>query len=230
MYCSRCGKPIPNGSNVCPECGPETVEAQVVYTPEKPKKKFFNSPSTNAKGYAAVATAFMVFPALICMVIDLLYDKPLLIDFDNGKYWFGFVVGALILVWFIAVYPFLRITRPAVTAVIIFVAIMSYVWYVAWKFGNPEWMTQLAMPLTVLSAAFVAADVSLIGGRRVKGLHILTLLSAESVIFSFCLEALSDLNKFGVINLRWSLVFSCISISVIAIMEAFSYVGRINRK
>ena len=109
MYCSNCGHKIPDGTTVCPNCRP--VEVNQVQ-PENNKTAFFKVPGKASKSYAALFTAFLVFPAAICIAVDVAFDK-----YD---YWFGYVVGALLVTWVISVLPVLKITPPLVTALICF--------------------------------------------------------------------------------------------------------------
>ncbi len=217
MYCSKCGKPLPEGTVNCPDCDP------IVVTPAPEKKApLFKSPGKGSKSYAALFTALLVFPATICTAIDLAFDK-----YD---YWFGYVVGALIVTWVIAVLPVLRITPPFVTALICFGAIVSYTMFIVYKTGHFMWLSKFILPMFILTAAFIAIDVSLIGSKRIKGLHILSLLSLESALWLVCLEATLDNWINGIVDLRWSLIIACGFISVVAVLEAFSYIGRINKK
>lgn len=221
MYCSKCGKQLPDGTTVCPDCGPDNVNPQAVPA-QAQQKKFFNAPGKGAKSYAAIFSALLVFPASICIAIDLVFHKH--------DYWFGYVVGALMVTWVIAVLPALRITKPLVTGIIIFGSIMAYIWYIAQKSGHMEWLSHFMLPMLILTAAFIAIDVALIGGKKIKGLHIFSLLSLEGALYLVCLEATLDNWLKGAIDLRWSIIVACGFVSVIAVMEAFSYVGRINKK
>ena len=81
-----------------------------------------------------------------------------------------------------------------------------------------------------MTAAFNAIDVSLIGSKRIKGLHTLSLLSIEGALWLVGLEATLDNWINGVVDLKWSLILACGFISVVAVLEAFSYIGRINKK
>lgn len=219
MYCSKCGKQLPEGTTVCPNCDPVVVQ-QV--EPQKQNEPIFKMPSKGSRSYAALFTAFLVFPASICIAIDLAFHK-----YD---YWFGYVVGALIVTWVIAVLPVLRITPTFVTILIIFGSIVGYVFYIAGKTGQFMWLSKFMLPMFILTAAFIAMDVTLIGGRRIKGLHVLSLLALEGALYLVCLEATLDNWLRGAVDLRWSLIIACGFISVIAVLEAFSYVGRINKK
>lgn len=219
MYCSKCGRQLPDGTVNCPNCDP------IVVNPEpqaQQKAPLFKAPGKGSKSYAALFTALLVFPATICTAIDL--------AFDRYDYWFGYVVGALLVTWVIAVLPVLRITPPFVTALICFGAIVSYVFYIVHKTGHFMWLSKFALPMFILTAAFIAMDVALIGAKRIKGLHILSLLSVEGAAYLVCLEATLDNWINGVVDLKWSLILACGFISVVAVLEAFSYIGRINKK
>ncbi len=219
MYCSNCGNKIPDGTTVCPKCNP--VEINPVQ-PETGKFSFFKSPGKMSKSYAALFTAFLVFPAAISVAVD--------IAFDRYDYWFGYVVGALLCTWVTSVLPVLRITPPAVTALICFGTITGYVYYILSKTDWFDWLPEFILPMFILTAAFIAIDSALIGSKKISGLHILSLISLEGAIYLVAWEAIIDQLKFGAIDLGWSLILSCGFISVIAVLEAFSYIGRINKK
>lgn len=228
MFCSNCGKQLPDGVTVCPDCTAneapqvEAVPVNPEAAPQEEKKPLFKMPGKLSKSYAAIFTALLVFPSTICIAIDL--------AFDRYDYWFGYVVGALLVTWIIAVLPVLRVTPPVVTSLICFGAIVCYLFYISHKTGHMLWLSEFFLPLTILAAAFIAIDSALIGGKRIKGLHIFSLLAAESAIFLVATEAMWDIWKNGVIDLKISLIIACGFISVVAVMEAFSYVGRINKK
>lgn len=219
MYCSNCGSKIPDGTTVCPNCTPIDVNPE---RSEKNKVNFFKAPGKGSKSYAALFTAFLVFPASICIAIDLAFDK-----YD---YWFGYVVGALLVTWVISVLPVLRITPPAVTALLCFGSITCYVYYIMSKTDWFDWLPEFIMPMFILTAAFVAIDSALIGSKKIKGLHIISLLALECAIYLVSWEVIIDQLKYGSIDLGWSLILSCGFISVIAVLEAFNYVGKINKK
>ena len=220
MYCSKCGKQLPDGTVNCPDCDPIIVNPQPQAQPQK--ESFFKPAGKASKSYAALFTALLVFPATICTAIDLAFDK-----YD---YWFGYVVGALIVTWVLSVLPVLRITPPLVTAFICFGSIVGYTMFIVYKTGHFMWLSKFILPMFIMTAAFIAIDVSLIGSKRIKGLHTLSLLSIEGALWLVGLEATLDNWINGVVDLKWSLILACGFISVVAVLEAFSYIGRINKK
>lgn len=220
MYCSKCGKKLPDGTTLCPDCDPVVVEKNV--DPPVHNRYAFKAPGNGAKSYAALFTALLVFPASICIAIDL--------SFHKYDYWFGYVVGALIVTWVVAVLPVLKITPTPVTILIIFGSIVGYVFFLAGKTGHMEWLSKFMLPMFIVTAAFIAIDVGLIGGQKIKGLHIFSLLSLESALYLICMEATFDNWRTGSVDLRWSLIIACGFVSVVAVLEAFAYIGRINKK
>ena len=93
-----------------------------------------------------------------------------------------------------------------------------------------EWLPEFLLPMFILTAAFISLDVALIGSKKIKGLHVVSLLALECALYLVSWEVIIDNMKHGAIDLGWSLILSCGFISVIAVLEAFSYVGRINKK
>lgn len=225
MYCQNCGTQIPDGAAACPKCGiaPNAAytAAQQQVQPADTKKKKIKGPDKKAKSYAAIFTALLVFPSTLCIAIDLSFDRTT---------WAGYVVGALLVLWVCAVLPVLNITPAPVTAILCFVSIVGYVFFVLHKVGKVSWLYQVVLPLVVLGAALLAAAIALISSKKLQGLHILSFLSAEAVVFLISLEAVFDNFKSGTIDLRWSLIISCAFVSIIAVFEAFSYIGRLNKK
>ncbi len=222
MYCSKCGKQLPEGVTTCSDCDPVVVNNVEYAEPQKAKEPFFKAPNKGSKSYAALFTALLVFPATICTAIDIAFDK-----YD---YWFGYVVGALIVTWVIAVLPVLKITSPAVTALICFGSIIGYTYFIMSKTEFFNWLPKFLLPIYILTAAFIALDVALIGGKKITGLHAFSLLALECALYLICWEVVYDNAKFGSIDLGWSLILSCGFISVVAVLEAFSYIGKINKK
>lgn len=224
MYCSKCGKQLPEGVTSCPDCDPVVVNQVEYVEPQKNAKKesVFKAPNTFSKSYAALFTALLVFPATICTAIDIAFDK-----YD---YWFGYVVGALVVTWVVSVLPALKITPPFVTALICFGSIVCYAYYIMSKTNFFNWLPKFLLPIFILTAAFIALDVALIGSKKVTGLHAISLLALECALYLVCWEVVADNAKYGAIDLGWSLILGCGFVSVVAVLEAFSYIGRINKK
>ena len=225
MFCPECGAQIPEGG-VCPNCNnaaPETVSAEKVKKGEKKtklKRKKFGDISFGSKNYAAILSAVLVFPAALSVALDLSIHR-------DENYWFGYVVGALAVVWVCLVLPALKVFHPAVNTLISFAAVMAYVSFIMYKTGHLEWVYEKALPLFVLFAAFVAIDLLLISYRKTSWVKVLAVMSAETGIYLLAIEATF---KHGFDNLRWSPVLCAIFVSGAAMLFAISYVVKNNKK
>lgn len=75
MYCNNCGKKVADGVSVCPECNTQLPSNFV--SASAPVQKEKKSASPKAKGYAAIISALLAFPMLICLMMDYLGAPPL---------------------------------------------------------------------------------------------------------------------------------------------------------
>lgn len=220
MQCPNCNSIIPDNSKFCGNCG-----ADLASPPTKKENKsfaFFKGPTDGAKGYAAVMSALMVFPAALCIALDLVFHK------NDG--WCTYVVGALIVTWIVSVFPALRITPAPVTALICLFSVLSYVAYIIGKTGQIFWFYKVGLPLFILAALFISIDAALIGSGKLKGLHLLSVVSVEIAVYLIAIEATVDMLLFNMVTIRWSAIVSCFFISAVALFEAFQYVIRLMKK
>lgn len=229
MYCPNCGSQL-NSNGSCPVCSvnpptpkpePETVVPQtndVNTQPQEDKKE----PGKFAKSYAALFTALLVFPGSLCAAIDL--------SFHRYDFWFGYVVGALIVIWVCAVLPVMKITPPPVTAIICLISIFGYTSYIMSKLGDVpfiQWLYAKFLPLSVLAAIFVAIDVAMISSKKFDWMKVFSAISFEAGIYFIALEFTFTKD---LANLHWSPIVACGFISVAAVLLAFSYIWKSNKK
>lgn len=228
MFCTKCGKSVPDDSVFCKYCG-ATIADSVPYCDaipvNEPKKKsknrFFGKPTNAGKSYAAIATALMVFPASLCVAIDFIFE-----NFE----WSSYVVGFLLVAWVVAVFPSLKITPSSVNAALSFVAIICYFLFVAKKTGHFEWFYKSCLPLVLLAAVFLSIDTSLFSSSKIRPLHVLSILSVEIAIYLIAIEATIDTFFTNEVNIRWSLITACIFISAVALFEAIHYAINLHKK
>ncbi len=219
MYCQNCGTELPE-SGVCPKCSPAPNQyAAPVQQPAPAKSTRADKFSKGSRTWAALVSAALVFPASMSVAIDL--------SFHRYDFWFGFVIGAVLVAWVCLVLPVLKITPPPVTAVICFVTMMGYLFYIMAKCGAMEWLFQKALPLTILFIVFVSLDVMLLSMKKINWLSFASLASFESAIYIVAIEATA---KQGFTALRWSPIIACGFISVSAVFLAFAYIGKIHKE
>ncbi|MBO4342999.1 MAG: hypothetical protein J5870_07905 [Clostridia bacterium] len=225
MFCPNCGSKL-DDSGKCPNCSavpakpeapaPAPQQAPVNKAPEPEEKKGITKGS---RTYCALVSAALVFPASLSVAIDL--------SFHRYDFWFGYFVGAVLVAWVCLVLPALKITPPPVTAIICFVTMMGYVFYVMYKLGHLEWLFNKALPLTILFIVFVSIDIMLVSYKKVNWLAVLGLISFETGIYLVAIEATYT---GSLQNLHWSPILACGFISVAAVLVAFAYIGNMNRK
>lgn len=220
MQCPNCNSIIPDNSKFCGNCGSNLASPPV--QPANKKPAFFKGPTDGGKGYAAVMTALMVFPATLCIALDLVFHK------NDG--WCTYVVGALIVAWIVSVFPVLRITPAPVTALICLFSVLSYVAYIIGKTGHIFWFYKVGLPLFILAAIFISVDAALLGAGKLKGLHALSLVSVEIAVYLIAIEATVDMLLFNMVTIRWSAIVACFFISAVALFEAFQYVIKLMKK
>ncbi len=218
MICPNCGRNIPDDSSFCSGCGTNLA------APDAGNKKlqFFKGPTDKGKGYAAIMTALMVFPATFCIAVDLIFTR------SNG--WCGYVVGALIVTWILSVFPVLRITPVPVTALIGLFSVLSYLAYIIGQTGHITWYYKVGIPLFVLGAIFISVDSALFGADKLKGLHALSLISLEIAVYLIAIEITVDNLLFNMVTIRWSAILACFFVSAVALIEAVNYVIKLYKK
>ncbi len=222
MYCQNCGTELPE-SGVCPNCNPSFPQPKPEKKQEeKPAEKKQKQPfrlNRQTRSYAAILSALLVFPSSLSIAIDL--------SFHRYDFWFGYVVGALFVVWVCAVLPVLKVFPAPVNAVICFASVLGYTAYVVNKTGHLEWLLQRALPLFVLFAVFVSLDVMLISSKKANALAILSAISFEIGIYLVAIEATY---RMSLKTLHWSPILACGFVSVGAVFLAFAYIGKANKK
>lgn len=222
MFCTKCGAVVDEKTGVCPNCGACERAEEKAEKPDAKKKLHLGKATKTAKSYAVIFSAFMVFPAMICTVVNIL--NP------GDKFWAGYVLGAIAVAWVFLVLPVLRVTPAPVTAGICFVVLALYLLYIAKMQGVISWYYSYAVPICAVICGMVALTTGLISKKIATGIHIPALLSAEVGAFLIFIEILCDLNARGHIELRWSLITMCVFVSISVICEAVAYVVRLNSK
>ena len=226
MFCSNCGAALDPAAAACPNCGaPVSGSAQ-----PSPPPADQNGGSLPAKvnkfgrSYAALASAFMVFPTLICLVLDYIGKvKP-------GMDWSFYVLGVIMLIWMACVLPALKPKRPALTACICAGILSLYLIFLTYISGKNQLFMDYFLPIGIMILVSSVVLMLLIAYKVIKGEHILSAIVGEMGLLSIGFEILFDLRKRGAIELRWSLVAVAVAVSAIAVLEALSYTGRLNRK
>ena len=198
MYCIKCGVRLADSEKSCPLCGVrvwhpdlEQPKGEKLY----PKNRFPDDRST------LLAQAIISVVFLLPMLVTPLCD----IQFSGGITWSGYVIGALLLVYVIAVLPsWFKRPNPVIFVPCAFAAVALFLHYVNHTVGG-SWFWTFALPLVGVLCAIVTAVVTLL--RYVKGgrLYIFggafIALGASMLLMEFLINLTFGIGRF----LAWSL-------------------------
>ena len=228
MFCYNCGANLPEGSVCCPNCGVQ-LDASVPPTEEKTKIRALadtlNKGVDNAggKGYAAIMSSLFVFPTLICIAHDL-FDR------DGRITWSAYAIGVAMCLWMFLVLPALKPKRPALTAGICLGVISLYMIFLAYvNYQSPVYV-KYVLPICLMITCSSALLSVLISYKVIRDVHIGSAVIAQAGLLALGTEILFDIQRRGVIHLRWSVYTAIAAVSAIAILEAVNYANRLSRK
>ncbi len=168
MYCIKCGVALAEGNKPCPLCG--TVPFHPELTPEDserlyPAARYPKSSQVSTTVVLTVITALVfLLPVFITLQCDLLINGHIA--------WSGYVVGALVMVYTMAVLPlWFKKPNPVIFVPISFVAAGAYLLYINFATGG-QWFLRFAFPLIGFTGLNVTAVVTLVKYLRRGYLYI----------------------------------------------------------
>lgn len=160
MYCINCGVKLAESELKCPLCGTAVYHPDLPQAPHDPLYPSDRMPQ-NKSGAKALGGAIII---LFCI--------PLLVTFfgdlqTNGSLnWFGYVAGALIVVYTLFALPlWFRKPNPVIFVPCDFAAVTLYLMYIN-LVTDGDWFLTLALPITVAVCLLVCTPITLI--RYVK--------------------------------------------------------------
>jgi len=142
MYCCSCGVKLSDAEVRCPLCGLEA------YHPNLPRKtaqspypvELYPEKEVSPWGIRMIVLAAFLLP----LITVLLCDLPL-----NGTVtWSGYVIGALVLLYVVAILPlWFRHPNPVIFVPIDFAAVGVYLLYINFAVAG-NWFLSFAFPVT----------------------------------------------------------------------------------
>ena len=240
MFCKFCGTQIGDDVVVCPACNSQ-LESSVGKTssqPEKQVEKIKESLNPKAKGFAAVASALIAFPAFLCLVLDYI-GPPTWIQslFPNREWaqagiitWSAYLIGILMCTWMVVVLPAIKPKRPAITVCICLAVISLYMLFLAYVNNSAGWYVDYVLPISLMLTGSSAIMSILMAYKIIPANHIFSAIGIQASLLAIGFEVLFDVNIRQAVNLRWSLVIAVAVIGTIVVYEAVSYAVRINKK
>ena len=204
MYCIKCGVRLEDTERKCPLCGTAVYHPDLprpTAEPLYPARKLPNGGS----GRRALS-GIIIFFFLIPLFLSLFMDWQM-----NGRIeWFGYVAGALAVVYVIIALPvWFQKPNPVIFVPCDFAAIALYLFYIA-QATDGQWYLGFALPITAAVALIVCAVVTLMYYVGRGKLYIFGAAIMALGLLIFMIELLLD-RTFCVAFVGWS-VYPLISL------------------
>ena len=211
MYCIRCGVKLVEDKKPCPLCGIVPFHPELDPQDTKPLYPQGQYPSTQVSPVVAmviISTALFLLPMIITMLCDL--------QITGAVTWSGFVIGALTVVYVIAVLPFwFRKPNPVIFVPCGFAAVMVYLLYIDLVTGG-NWFLSFAFPVTGAAALIITAVVVLMRYLPYAGLYIFGGALTALGLFMPVMEMLMNLT----FHLHYGLVWSFYPLAALVLLGA----------
>ena len=162
MYCIKCGVELADSEKVCPLCGTRVFhpylpqsEGEAPFPPD-PRGK---TEEFNRAGWLFILTLLALLPIAICLLCDWRMNAHIV--------WSGYAVGAILLLYIMAVLPlWFRRPNPVIFVPIDFAAILVYLLYIDMATGG-HWFLSFAFPAVGAIGVLISSMVALL--RYVRG-------------------------------------------------------------
>lgn len=249
MFCQNCGSQIENGTVICPVCntqlsasmgnGPSPRPVQQPEPEKTPVNEKKGKPENpKGKGYAAIVSALMAFPTLICLVADYLGPPEWIRNFFPNREWAepgiitwsAYLLGIVMCLWMMIVLPAIKPKRPAVTVGVCMAVLSLYLLFLAYINHSAGWYVDYVLPVCLMLTVSSAIMSILMAYKVIPPGHIASAVIVQGALLCLGIEILFDMQQRGQISLRWSIILAVAAISAVGIYEAVSYAVRINKK
>lgn len=210
MYCVRCGVELADTESRCPLCG------TVVYHPELQQKegeRLYPEKDRPQRGRSRWLPIVLSAVTLLAMLIVLLCN----LQISGAVTWSGFVLGALILGYVIAVLPtWFSKPNPVIFVPCGFAATALYLLYIS-VITEGRWFLCFALPVTGGIGLIVTAVVTLLRYVKKGKLYIFGAASILLGIFVMVVEWLIHTVFYG----GWMIGWSLYPLVVLAVLGGF---------
>lgn len=208
---------------------------------EKPADKKNNSKEKDsrfAKGYAAIASVLIAFPAFFCLVIDYVgapdFIQNLLPDLDwiqtGDIMWSAYLVGFFMCAWMVLVLPALRPKHPALVICICLGVVSVYMLLLSYVNHSAGWYVEFVLPISLMVIISSAIMTILISYKIIRNGHVVTAVGAQIMALIIAMEIIFDYNLTSSVKLGWSLITAAIVCGALLLYEAIYYATRLRKK
>ena len=200
MFCINCGIELSDGQKICPICQTRVYHPDLKKTEALPTypRKAFKSEEINIRGLLFVVTLLHIIPIIFALVLDLNL---------NGRIdWFGFVVGAVVLLYVCAVLPlWFKRPNPVVFIPCDFLMVAVFLWNINLKLDT-AWFWSFALPITAMIGVVVTAVVALLRYLRHGRLYVFGGAFVLLGLLIMAIEELTHVNfEIAHTSFAWSL-------------------------
>jgi hypothetical protein len=212
-YCANCGVELEKSEKICPLCGLEVCNPRQPWD-EKAIRPYPRQPDPlndqiNRRFTAAIMSISLAFPAVLCVVINLILD---------GKATWGLIAaGALALIWLFTV-PYYLYRKPNLTLVFlpIVAGAPAFMLLIAWVFQSFAWYLPLALPILLITCLLVYLAGILVERRLARGFSIPSLILATAGFLVLGIEIIVKLYLFHKFQVSWSLLAAvpCLAVAL----------------
>lgn len=156
MYCIKCGVRLADTEKKCPLCATRVWHPDVEQAPAEPLYPAGKMP--RARSGRKTLSGMIVFFFLVPLLVSLFSD----LQFDGKMDWFGYVAGAVGVLYVTLALPlWFKTPRPAVFLMGDFASAALYLWYID-RAANGGWFLPFALPVTLGLGLITVATVILV--------------------------------------------------------------------
>ena len=198
MYCIKCGVKLADTEKKCPICNTVVCHPEFKQTAERPLYPSSKMPKSNSDSKALNGAVIILFliPLLVCFFADL---SP-----DGKLEWFGYVAGALMVVYVAFALPlWFKKPNPVIFVPCNFVATGLYLLYINLATSG-NWFLNFALPVVSGLCLITCTVVTLFYYLRRGRLYILGGAFMALGAFMLLIEFLIGIT-FGLRFIGWSI-------------------------
>lgn len=217
-YCVNCGVKLADSEKACPLCETEVHNPKQPWT-EPAQRPYSSKVDTlvervDRKFGVWLASLFLLIPAIITLITDLMTSFSIS--------WSAYVIGACALIYVIVLFPLLfKKPKPYLYLLLDVVCVLIYLLLIDYFTGGVPWFLPLAMPITLIAAAFVTLALFVLRLKDYPNLYKASaLLSSVGIL---CVALNLVLNAYHGLRILpdWSL-FALSPCIVLSIMMVFT--------
>lgn len=215
-YCVNCGVELADSEKVCPLCDVEVQNPKKPWTnpPNRPYPKRLDTivEQVDRKFGVWLASLFLLIPAVVTLISDLMTSLSIS--------WSAYVIGACAIAYIVILLPLLfKKSRPYLFIALDTLSILLYLMLIDFFTGGSSWFMTLALPVTLIAAAFATLTVFMLRLKDYPNLYKAAAILSSVGILCVALELVLNAHHGTPVRPSWSLftLAPCVVLSVMMI-------------